>query len=327
MSRTCNEQKKVTVRELLENDDTDLEGVSDGSSNDITSLRESLFEMDSEEETELKSTKKITEESNKMQVFLFRNSEPMNNISDQWMARSFIDGKYVRYDLNQPSELPHRTSAIAFKNDPPLTVIGLRMCDIIGEAFISKGIEFDLAYSSPSLRCIQTAHRLISVGSNRAPLRIEPMLYSFCEIHRLGVPQFMSENELATNEIIIDKNYKPFINIDELMTLRSENCLHFQERSHQAIQHIAKSAPSNAKILIVTHACNIHAIARALKSESGDIVTTLEMHKARQFYPYCSLVCMKPYSRHSWTQVANVIPAMNCTDFTTRFNHHFLSPR
>lgn len=30
---------------------------------DITSLRESLFEMDSEEETELKATKKITEES------------------------------------------------------------------------------------------------------------------------------------------------------------------------------------------------------------------------------------------------------------------------
>uniref|UniRef100_A0A915A3R6 Uncharacterized protein n=1 Tax=Parascaris univalens TaxID=6257 RepID=A0A915A3R6_PARUN len=118
MSRACNEQKKVTVGELLENDDTDLEGVSDGSSNDGISLRESLFEMDSEEETELKATKKIAEES----VFLFRNSESMNNISDQWMPRSFIDGKYVRYDLNQPSELPHRTSTIAFKNDPPLTV-------------------------------------------------------------------------------------------------------------------------------------------------------------------------------------------------------------
>uniref|UniRef100_A0A0M3HJT3 CTNNB1_binding domain-containing protein n=1 Tax=Ascaris lumbricoides TaxID=6252 RepID=A0A0M3HJT3_ASCLU len=71
MSRTCNEQKKVTVRELLENDDTDLEGVSDGSSNDITSLRESLFEMDSEEETELKATKKITEESVRYFLILF----------------------------------------------------------------------------------------------------------------------------------------------------------------------------------------------------------------------------------------------------------------
>ncbi|KHN70753.1 Protein UBASH3A -like protein [Toxocara canis] len=327
MPRRFSEQKKMTVGELLENDDTDLEGISDASSHDGSSMKESLFESDSEEEVDMKAKKKSDEESNKMRIFLFRNSEPVNNISDQWMAKSFVDGKYVRYDLNQPSELLHRTSTSAFKSDPPLTVIGSRMCEVIGEAFISRDIEFDAVYCSPSLRCIQTAHKLISMQKKRVPLRIEPMLYSFCEIHRLGIPQFMSESELATNEIAIDKNYEPFFKLNDLMTLRTENCLHFQERSHQAIQHIAKAAPPRGNILVVTHACNIHAIARALKSESGDKVTTLEMHKARQFYPYCSLVCMKPCSRHSWTQVANVIPAMNCTDFTTRFNHHFLSPR
>ncbi|VDK20044.1 unnamed protein product [Anisakis simplex] len=148
-------------------------------------MRESLFEMDSEEENELKAMKKGFQDSNDMRLFLFRNSESLTNICDHWMAKSFVNGKYERYDLNQPLELPHRNSMSAFKNDPPLTVIGSKMCEMISEALQAKAIEFDAVYCSPSLRCIQTAHKLTNAQKKKVLLRIEPMLYSFCEIHRL----------------------------------------------------------------------------------------------------------------------------------------------
>ncbi|VDM47094.1 unnamed protein product [Toxocara canis] len=63
MPRRFSEQKKMTVGELLENDDTDLEGISDASSHDGSSMKESLFESDSEEEVDMKAKKKSDEES------------------------------------------------------------------------------------------------------------------------------------------------------------------------------------------------------------------------------------------------------------------------
>lgn len=62
--------------------------------------------------------------------------------------------------------------------DPPLTVMGTRMASILSRELYNNGVHFTAVYSSPTLRCIETATRLIQPHS-KLLIRVEPAFFNF----------------------------------------------------------------------------------------------------------------------------------------------------
>lgn len=48
-----------------------------------------------------------------------------------------------------------------YNNDPPLTTMGEMCAQLVGNRLAESGLLIDLVYSSPALRCVETAHRII----------------------------------------------------------------------------------------------------------------------------------------------------------------------
>lgn len=68
----------------------------------------------------------------------------------------FSSGVYKRIDLNMPAFLPSRPHQ-EFALDTPLTHIGLQVAFESGRALSETGMFFSHCYTSPALRCVQTA--------------------------------------------------------------------------------------------------------------------------------------------------------------------------
>uniref|UniRef100_A0A1I8FJW7 Phosphoglycerate mutase (2,3-diphosphoglycerate-dependent) n=1 Tax=Macrostomum lignano TaxID=282301 RepID=A0A1I8FJW7_9PLAT len=108
-----------------------------------------------------------------------------------WYNKAFDSKRRIR----QSVRFEHTGGAAAtrpvedFDRDTPLTLIGqFRM----GEALARAGVRYTYAYSSPALRCVQTAHHLLQ-GAGQ---------FRLCRV-------FMSPTELRSAGYNVDKDYQP----------------------------------------------------------------------------------------------------------------------
>lgn len=101
--------------------------------------------------------------SNLLRFFIARHGERIDlTFGLQWIEKSFDqNGKYKRVNLNMPNDLPVRSTKREFIGDSPLTEIGKFQAKLTGEALGIEGYKLHYCYSSPSLRCIQTAHKIL----------------------------------------------------------------------------------------------------------------------------------------------------------------------
>uniref|UniRef100_A0ACB8FHB0 Ubiquitin-associated and SH3 domain-containing protein A n=1 Tax=Sphaerodactylus townsendi TaxID=933632 RepID=A0ACB8FHB0_9SAUR len=155
-----------------------------------------------------------TKTANRRGLLVMRHGERVDQVfGKSWLQQCFsADGEYCQPDLNFPASLPDRKDSIKFfECDPPLTCCGIFQSRLIGEALLEKKVSISCVYSSPALRCIQTAHHVLEglQLEQKAKIRIEPGLFEWTKWETSTIaPSFMTWKELAEAKYSVDTTYK-----------------------------------------------------------------------------------------------------------------------
>lgn len=183
-------------------------------------------------------------------IYVVRHGERVDStFGINWLDIAFDNnGKYRRININLPRVIPCRRNPKDFLFDPPLTEVGLVHSHLIGEELDACGIIIQHCYSSPALRCIQTASKILE-GMNKRdiPIRIEPCLFEFLKWHPsmpLKSP-FMDGEELSNNGFHIDTQYKTVYPLTSLRKDEDEGM--YYTRSHTVMQQIIRNHENDQK--------------------------------------------------------------------------------
>lgn len=182
-----------------------------------------------------------------------------------------------------PREIPPRNIK-DFQNDSPLTTLGELQASLVGEAMKSSNVKIDVAFTSPSLRCVQTLSQILKSQGSNLQMRVEPGLIEWLAWYPNGLPVWMSLDDLNKAGFNVDKNYSPFIGTEDLP--ERENAAQYYERSHGLVQKIIDNTVGN--ILIVAHAASLGACTRQLSG--GKVPSAAEVTRLVQRVPY--LACL-----------------------------------
>jgi len=206
-----------------------------------------------------------------IRLFCVRHGERIDfAIGQSWPEQAFDKaGNYRRLNLNMPMTLPKRRNPWRdFIGDSPITEIGISQARLTGEALAQNDATIQYCYTSPALRCIQTAHYILEgMGvEDRVKLRVEPGLFEFLGWYERGLPAFLTTNDLIQDEqnlFNLDRNYRPIIPMEKLS--RDEKYTDYYNRSFKITQQITdKHKLTGANILFVGHAATLEVCTRHL---------------------------------------------------------------
>lgn len=133
-----------------------------------------------------------------------------------------------------PKFIPNRDDVNEYEFDPPLTEVGLLQAKLIGEELSNKGIKINHVYSSPALRSIQTANKILE-GMNlkeSVPIRIETGLFEIMSWQSY-IPEkypFIDVRSLKKAGYNVDENYFPTVPFEYLRSDESEE--NYYQRSY-----------------------------------------------------------------------------------------------
>ncbi|CAH0552220.1 unnamed protein product [Brassicogethes aeneus] len=228
-------------------------------------------------------------------IYIMRHGERIDFTFGSWIPYCFDDaGKYIRKDLNMPTNLPMRSSGPkGFLRDTPLTNVGMFEATLVGKNLKENNVVIDHVYCSPSFRCVQTCDAVLQ-GLNikdQMKIKIEPGLFEWLVWYPHGLPEWMTKEELKAGGYNIDETYLPLINEKELKESR-EGCEQFYLRS-AFVTRGTLAAHLTGNILMVGHAASLDVCSRELVGKPPRNVQ--EMTKIIQKVPYCSLLNLKSY--------------------------------
>ncbi|CAF3413599.1 unnamed protein product [Rotaria socialis] len=235
----------------------------------------------------------------RLRFIIIRHGERVdNNYGPGWTQHAFnYTGQYYPFDANMPPSLPFRLNWLDYETDAPLTLRGLQQSWNVGNAFAQQNIPIAACYSSPAIRCIQTADQILG-GMNRKmhmPIRIELGLFE-CSSWYAGSPiNFMSYQELINGGLNIDTQYHSYTKY-----LRpSENEYQYYERSKDTMKKLFKlHRKTGGTILIVAHAPSLEVLTRQLMNEQPRPEQLLNL-ASRVDYCSMTIVDREPSSK-SW---------------------------
>ncbi|NWT02065.1 UBS3A protein, partial [Mionectes macconnelli] len=196
-------------------------------------------------------------------VLVMRHGERVDQVfGKSWLQQCLTaDGKYYRADLNLPSALPKRKDSMKqFEYDPPLSCCGIFQSRLTGEALLDQEVMVSYVYSSPALRCVQTAqHVLQGLKLNqKVKIRVEPGLFEWTKWEASKViPNFMTVAELAEASYNVDTSYRGNFPLSSLVP--PESYEDYLSRSSVVMKQIITACPGKGKgvILIVGHGSSL----------------------------------------------------------------------
>ncbi|XP_064412927.1 ubiquitin-associated and SH3 domain-containing protein A [Latimeria chalumnae] len=197
-------------------------------------------------------------------LLIVRHGERVDHVfGKSWLQQCIsIEGKYVRSDLNFPSNLPRRNGGGKdFEQDPPLSSCGIFQSRLMGEALLEKEVTVSCVFCSPALRCIETAHHILEgLQLHQRKICIEPGLFEWTKWEASkAIPLFMSVSELRQAKYNVDTSYRVIVPVSSLAP--SESYEEYIDRCTVAIQEIL-TAPNEGTILIVGHASALNSLTR-----------------------------------------------------------------
>uniref|UniRef100_A0A914E7N8 Uncharacterized protein n=1 Tax=Acrobeloides nanus TaxID=290746 RepID=A0A914E7N8_9BILA len=230
------------------------------------------------------------------------------------MYRAFNDeGRYHRFDLNMPTKLLRRDGE-DYLLDSPITRTGIFVAERVGYALKVNKTLPDVIYTSPSLRCIQTA-TAVSRGMGRPDiqLRIEPGLSQKTWLHD-RIPLFMSPNELEEQGFNIDTSYVPILRRHGLCE-KGETMKSYSYRVHRTLGQILRrreNARTDQTVLLVGHATTVDLAAGYFMDRIGT------KNNYKRFVPYCAFVSFE--RRYDGWMRTNMLPPMTYNGFCSQLD-------
>eukprot|EP00088_Acartia_fossae_P057739 TRINITY_DN6738_c0_g1_i1.p1 TRINITY_DN6738_c0_g1~~TRINITY_DN6738_c0_g1_i1.p1 ORF type:complete len:713 (-),score=118.88 TRINITY_DN6738_c0_g1_i1:256-2394(-) len=244
---------------------------------------------------EVVSSTTPTFNSSPRQVFIARHGERVDFTFGSWIPYSFdSEGNYERKDLNMPGSIPKRKRGPeGFARDCPLTAVGSFQALILGEAMKSSGVEIQHVFCSPSLRCVQTCHNILTgLGiAQKVKMNLEPGLFEWLAWYQDSMPDWMDAEELISAGYNIDATYKPYISADELQDCQ-ESCQQFYIRNFFVTQCALQATEEvGGNVLLVAHAGSLDTCTRQLIGKDPRPVNSL-MSIVRKV-PYCAVAMVE----------------------------------
>ena len=258
-------------------------------------LRASIDSVDSSKATGGDSS----QDSSSRQLVVIRHGERVDfAFGNGWIPVCFGEkGVYKRRDLNQPETIVKRNDAFDFSLDTPLTVLGSFQASLTGQALKSAGIKFSHVFASPSLRCLETATKIVKEMGLSVSIKVEPGLFEWLSWYPPSKrPVFLTTQQLIDNGFNVDTSYEAVIPHQQLFAKETESLSDYYDRSHFLSSELTKRNPGN--ILLVAHASTLDTCTRQLTGGSartpGDFLSLIKG------IPYCavSMIEQRPDADH-----------------------------
>uniref|UniRef100_F1L7A4 Protein UBASH3A n=1 Tax=Ascaris suum TaxID=6253 RepID=F1L7A4_ASCSU len=257
-------------------------------------------------------------------IYLIRNGETAGMGTQREDVAYRNHSVYAKMDINQAVVTVSRASGPdAYADDPPLTQVGYSGAQLVGRSLSKRSLNIHTVYSSPSLRCIQTAISIIGAMNSKKPLkiRIEPALFEplrFCT----KIPSFLSSDDLVFNGYNVDDKYMPMMSIDDLKVLLKTEMRprDVYARVERAVQRILAGRKEGG-VLVISHAPILDAIYRSL-TDRKDMPRTLgDLQRMVHNYPPCSVTTLQqdPMSL-KWENREHLVEPLSYWHVTTMVN-------
>ncbi|CAJ0590129.1 unnamed protein product [Cylicocyclus nassatus] len=228
-------------------------------------------------------------------------------------------------NVMMPMMLPIDKPVYAYNGDPPITNTGDILARIIARGMFSARYVPHLIYSSPALRCLQTANAIRSILKCEAKIRVEPALFENMWLYPNGLPDLPSPGQRA--QFHVDEGYRPYMQISDLLK-GQETPADYNQRIRNILMHIARihevsPVKKDQIVLIVAHASTVDLaaghLARHRKSSAEEI------EQSRERIPCGSLLILeRVQGRRGWTPNLYAIPKMSYADQSTEFDSTFV---
>ncbi|XP_033641717.1 ubiquitin-associated and SH3 domain-containing protein B-like [Asterias rubens] len=257
-------------------------------------------------------------------LFVIRHAERVDiTFGQQWLQYSFdTEGNYLKKNINMPKKVPLRAGGPpCFNKDSPITEVGQFQARLTGESMRENGIKITHVYSSPALRCVQTAQAILQ-GLNSPDchkIRIDTSLFEWLAWCKGILPKWLTHSELTAFGLNVDTNYKELISASDLNL--QENCQSYYKRGDALLRREIKEHPEG-DILIVGHASSLDGCTRYLQGLSAR--PALEFSKIVQKVPYCGAIALQEYIDFGiWDLITPPFPTLTHAP-NGRFDWHIM---
>lgn len=255
----------------------------------------------------------------KPRIIIMRHSERLDFAlkNNQWPHEVFINGVYSPNVTQMPTVLPMRADPLEYSLDTPLSRYGKSHAYHTGEFFRSVGLIPTRVYTSPAMRCVQTADAVLEgLGRReRVPLRLDLALHEPTKrVLPLQPAQFF-----GSTGFFVDTAYHPILSPTESQKIVRESRSAYYRRLYSVMKIIAtrllsqndrmSSSSTTPTVLIVTHRPCVTLLAAMLNLDTVDdklaYLTEMESNKSGEVNFLAMIIAEYDVTTGLWTYLSD----------------------